>query len=172
MGTIYDACEAAFAETGDLALRVSAMKGSSYCRQFLGEFDGGPRRARLRDLARSSTEHQRVQEKRRSGIAAIAEKKLAEAHANLTQAIIGARAVHSPNVVENEVLPYDAELLDMVMLMSASPLTDYRIGSAFALARVAGAAAWTTSDAKEVLERPKVDRSFEVRYVAGRGDQP
>lgn len=95
---LYRYCEGAFAETGNQALRISAMKGSFYCGQFLEDRAARPARPKIRDLVRNSPEHQGIEDKRRQGIAAMADGKLAEAHASLMQAIIGARAVHSLTV--------------------------------------------------------------------------
>jgi tetratricopeptide (TPR) repeat protein len=93
---LYEDCESAFSKTGDQALRISAMEGSFYCGQFLNEPVVRPTRTKIMDLVRNSPEHQNIADKHRQGIAAMANGKLAEARASLMQAIIGARAVHSP----------------------------------------------------------------------------
>jgi hypothetical protein len=95
---LYEDCESTFAETGDQALRISAMKGSFYCVQFLNESASRLTRTKILDLVRNSPEHRGIEDKRNQGIVAMADGNLALAHANLMQAIIGARAVHSPTV--------------------------------------------------------------------------
>jgi hypothetical protein len=52
-------------------------------------------------------------------------------------------------LAEDGALPYDAELLDMILLMGLRPLAEDRMGAAFALARFAGAEGWATDQARE-----------------------
>ncbi len=108
--SLYEECEDTFQETGDETLLASAMKGLLYCRQFFGEFPTAITNARLRDLLSSSSEYRMISEQRQSGIEAMADQKLAEAHSRLQRVISGARAVYSPNT-ERTALAWYAQVL-------------------------------------------------------------
>jgi tetratricopeptide (TPR) repeat protein len=91
---LYQGCEGALSETGDEALAISALKGTIYCKQMLGDFELGGARARLQDLLRTSPEYRRMEEVEQAGVTALAAGRLAEARSELLRAMTAAQAVH------------------------------------------------------------------------------
>lgn len=91
---LYEGCEGVFSETGDVALLISALRGSMHSRQLLGDFDLEAARARLRDLLKDSPEYRKIEDEEAQGITALAAGRLAEARSSLLRAMTAAQRVY------------------------------------------------------------------------------
>ena len=69
-------------------------------------------------------------------------------------------------LVEAGALPFDAELLDILLVLGSSGSVEDRVGAAHALARVVGNEEWDRPTAGELLERLRADASHSVRRSA------
>jgi hypothetical protein len=70
------------------------------------------------------------------------------------------------DLIEQEVLLFEAELLDMLLFLGSSAQVTDRTGAAYALARVVRSEQWTRQEAQDAVESLGEDRSRTVRYVS------
>lgn len=74
------------------------------------------------------------------------------------------------DLIAQEVVPFEAELLDILLFLGSSVQVMDRTGAAYALARAIRNEEWYRQGAREVTANLKEDRSRAVRYVSRLGE--